>query len=454
MLQIDTRLQDELKQFFVIAIPLSAAYLAEFAMFLTTKMVVGKLGYHSLAAVGIAGDLTFEVIIVLLALLSIVGVLAAQAYGAGEKRELGDSVKQGLIVATGLAIPAMAIVWNLDLALIATEQDPRVIELARGYLRGITGAVLPVLWFGVFRNFVAVLSQTVSILMISIAAVALNYGLTVWLVYGGFGLAPLGLFGAGLATTIVSWFMFLALALHVYRKPMFRGYGVFKEKWRLRWPLCREILWLGLPIAGLAFLEAGLFVATSILSGVIGAKTLAAYEITAAWLGIPFVIAFGLAEATMIRVAHAIGRNSMPDARRAGFLGMGLVIAITASMIIVPVTYADEIIRVFITPEDPGFDRVAALTTQFLLIAALFMVFDGLQATAARALRGMKDNFVPLWIAGFGYWVLGIGGGSVLAFYYDMGGAGLWWGLAAGLAVAACLLSLRFHQFTRPRTVN
>ena len=63
----------------------------------------------------------------------------------------------------------------------------------------------------------------------------------------------------------------------------------------------------------------------------------------------------------------------------------------------------------------------------------------------------MKDNFMPLWIAGFGYWILGIGGGSILAFYYDMGGAGLWWGLAAGLAVAACLLSLRFHLFTRPR---
>jgi hypothetical protein len=46
MLHIDTSLKDELKQFVIIAIPLSAAYLAEFAMFLTTKMVVGKLGYR------------------------------------------------------------------------------------------------------------------------------------------------------------------------------------------------------------------------------------------------------------------------------------------------------------------------------------------------------------------------------------------------------------------------
>ena len=451
MIKVDTTLKDELRQFFIIAIPLSAAYLAEFAMFITTKMVVGKLGYHSLAAVGIAGDLTFEILVIMMALLSIVGVLAAQALGAGKKQELGQSVRQGFYVATGIGVPAMVLVWNLDLALVATNQDPKVIELAGGYLKGISGAVLPVLWFSVFRNFVAVLSQTVSVLVISVVAVGLNYLLTLWFVFGGFGLEPLGLFGAGLATTLVSWFMFLSLALHVYRKPLFRGYGIFKGKWQLIWPLCQEIMLLGIPVAGLTFLEAGLFVATSILSGVIGAKTLAAYEIVMAWAGIPFVIAFGLAEATMIRVAHAIGTDSMRNARRAGFLGMSLVIAIVSSMIVVPIVFSQPIIRIFISPEDPGFAEVSAMATEFLLIAAVFMVFDGLQATAARALRGMKDNLVPLWIAGFGYWILGIGGGSLLAFHYQMGGAGLWWGLAAGLSVSACLLTWRFHRFTLPR---
>ena len=450
MLPIDNRLKSELRLFLIIAFPLSAAYLAEFAMFLTTKMVVGKLGYHSLAAVGIAGDLSFEFLIVLLALLSVVGVLSAQAFGAGRKEDVGDAVRQGLIVATGLGLPTMVAIWNLDLVLVLTNQDPKVVELAEGYLRGLSGAVLPVLWFGVLRNFVAVLSQTVSILIISIIAVVLNYMLTVWLVYGGLGVAPLGLFGAGLSMTIVSWFMFLALILHVYRKPMFRGYGLFVEKWHIHWPLCSEILWLGLPVAGLAFLEAGLFTVTAILSGVIGAKTLAAYQITTAWIGIPFVIAFGLAEATMIRVAHAVGSNSVAAARRAGFLGMGLVMAITAMLVVIPLVFSAEIIHIFIARQDPGYERVSTLASHFLQIGALFMIFDALQAAAARALRGMKDNFVPLWIAGFGYWVLGIGGGSILAFYYDMGGAGLWWGLAAGLAVAACLLSLRFHLFTQP----
>ncbi len=449
MLQVDSSLKHELKLFFVIAIPLAAAYLAEFAMFLTTKMVVGKLGYISLAAVGIAGDLAFQIVIILVAMLSIVGVLAAQALGAGKSQELGQSVRQGLFVATGLGVPAMILIWNLDLALILTDQDPRVVELSRDYLKGLVGVALPVLWFSVFRNFVAALSQTVSILVITVVAVVLNYALTLWFVHGGFGLPSLGLFGAGLATSFASWFMFFALALHVYRKPLFRGYGIFKGKLRFSWPTCKDILTQGTPVGGLAFLEAGLFVATSILSGVIGAKTLAAYEIVMAWVGIPFVIAFGLAEATMIRVAHEIGRDSLSQARKAGFLGMSLVVLIVSCMVIVPVTFAEPIIRIFISPDDPGFTEVSALATHFLTIAAVFMVFDGLQAAAARALRGMKDNLAPLWIAGFGYWILGIGGGSLLAFHFRIGGAGLWWGLATGLAVAACLLTWRFHRFTR-----
>jgi MATE family multidrug resistance protein len=450
-MQSKTRLKDELRQFFVIAIPLSAAYLAEWAMFLTTKMVVGKLGYHSLAAVGIAGDLTFEILVIMMALLSVVGVLAAQALGGGNDAELGHSVRQGFLVSTGLGIPAVVAVWNLQPVLGALGQDPIVVELAGGYLRGLAGAVLPVLWFSVFRNFVAVLSQTLSVLVITVAAVLLNYLLTLWFVHGGFGIPSLGLFGAGLATTLVSWFMFLAMFRHVYRKPLFRGYGLFTVGWRLHWPTCREILSLGTPVAGLAFLEAGLFTAVAVLSGIIGAKTLAAYEITVAWVGIPFVIAFGLAEATMIRVAHAVGRGSIADARRAGFLGKSIVIAIVSSMVVVPLVFSEQIIRIFILPADPGYDEVSRLAGQFLYIGALFMIFDGLQATAARALRGMKDNLVPLWIAGFGYWVLGIGGGALLAFYFGLGGAGLWWGLAAGLAVAACLLTLRFHLFTLPR---
>ncbi len=441
-------LKIELHQFLGIAIPLAAAYLAEYAMFITTKMVVGKLGYHQLAAVGIAGDLSFEILVILMALLSVVGVLVAQARGAGRREELGQSVRQGLIIATLVGIPAMVMIWNLDYVLRATGQDDIIVELAIPYLQGLSSICLPIVWFAVFRNFIAALSQTVAIMVITIAAVALNYVLTLWFVHGGWGLEALGLFGAGLATSLVSWLMFFALTLHVFLKPSLRGYGVFKSRLRLDSHLCSEIIKLGIPVAALTLFEVGLFVAASILSGIIGAETLAAYEVVMAWAGIPFVIAFGLAEATMIRVAFAAGRQQQQAVRRAGQLGMTVVVGFSLLLVLVPVLFSDFIIRIFIDTSDPGFPAVAKLATQFLIIAAIFQVFDGLQAVAARALRGLKDNIVPLWIAGFGYWVLGVGGGALLAFKFEFEGAGLWWGLAIGLFVTSNLLCWRFHKFT------
>ena len=450
-------LKTEIRLFLKIAIPLAAAYLAEYAMFITTKIVVGKLGYHQLAAVGIAGDLSFEILVILMGLLSVIGVLVAQAEGAGKKSEVGQSVRQGMLVASMIGIPAMVLIWNLDLVLLATRQDPLVIELAVPYLQGLSGFVLPVLWFAVFRNFIAALAQPMAVMVITLAAVLLNYLLTIWFVHGGFGLASLGLFGAGLATTLVTWLMFLSLILYVYWKPGLRGYGIFRGVWHLHWPTCAEILQLGIPVAGLTLLEAGMFIATSILSGVIGAKTLAAYEVVMSWAGIPFVIALGFAEATMVRVAYAVGRNHIKAVRRAGHLGMVMGVGLLTILVVVPLGFPDQIIRIFITPTDPGFDEVSKLATQFLIVVAIFQVFDGLQAIAARALRGLKDNVAPLWIAGFGYWVLGIGGGSMLAFSYGYGGAGLWWGLALGLMVTASLLCWRFNQYSarplKPATV-
>ena len=432
-----------------IALPLSAAYLAEFAMFVTTKMVVGKLGYYELAAVGIAGNLSFEVLVILMGLLSIVGVLCAQAEGAGEKKQAGLAVRQGIFVSLLLGIPSMILVWHLNIILEWTDQDPRVLQLVVPYLHGLSACVLPMLFFAVFRNFVSALARPQAVMVITTVAVLVNYFLTLWLVHGGWGIPSLGLFGAGLATSIVSWLMFLALVWHVYQTTALRGYGIFAERWKLDTMICKQIMVLGLPVAGLVFLEAGMFSAASILSGIISAETLAAYEIVMSWAGIPFVIALGIAEATMVRVAYGTGRNRLDTARQSGILGMLIGVLILVVMMIIPLGFAAYIIDIFISPSDPGFTVVSLLSIEFLTIAAIFQVFDGLQAIAARALRGVKDSVAPLWIAGFGYWILGIGGGSWLAFWMDFGGAGLWWGLAMGLTATGLLLAYRFHQLSK-----
>lgn len=441
----------EARRLMTIAAPLIAAYLAEYVMFITTKLVVGELGYRELAAVGLGGSMAFEVMVVLAGLLSITGVLAAEAEGAGKKRDAGHAARQGLIVATILAIPFTIFVLNIDKVFAATGQDPDVTALVGPFAATLSGFALPVLLFTALRDFVAALSRTRAVMVIAAAAAPVNWALATGLVHGRFGLPEMGLAGAGLAITIVNWLMVGALFAYVYATPALRGYGVIRDRLRIDPAVMAVILRLGLPVAGLVAVEAGLFMAVGILSGVLGAPTLAAHQVLMGWIGVPFMIALALAEGSMVRVAHGVGRGDPAGARQAGLVGLGLGVAILAALVFAPLLLAEEITAIFIPEADPGFAEVSAIVVALMSVAAIFQVFDGAQVIMARSLRGVRDGFYPLWIGTFGYWGLGIGGGWLLAFPLGWGGVGLWTGLAVGITATACLLTIRFLIIARRR---
>ena len=50
-------------------------------------------------------------------------------------------------------------------------------------------------------------------------------------------------------------------------------------------------------------------------------------------------------------------------------------------------------------------------------------------------LRGLKDTRVPMALAMLGYWVFGISVAVLLGFELELGGLGVWLGLAMGLTV-------------------
>jgi MATE family multidrug resistance protein len=103
-----------------------------------------------------------------------------------------------------------------------------------------------------------------------------------------------------------------------------------------------------------------------------------------------------------------------------------------------------DIISLFVDLSDPTNGPVLNVAVILLGLAAIFQVFDGIQVTAAGALRGLGDTRVPMIVAVVSYWIVGLTGAFVLAFRFDMGPEGIWWGLVLGLSTAAVLLLTRF----------
>jgi MATE family multidrug resistance protein len=94
---------------------------------------------------------------------------------------------------------------------------------------------------------------------------------------------------------------------------------------------------------------------------------------------------------------------------------------------------------------------VIGLAISFLRVAAAFQLFDGAQVIGAGMLRGLHDTRWPLLFALVGYWVVGLGIGSWLAFAADWKGVGIWIGLATGLASVAALMLSRWVMRDRLR---
>ena len=135
-------------------------------------------------------------------------------------------------------------------------------------------------------------------------------------------------------------------------------------------------------------------------------------------------------------------------------VGMAIGVVILALLVVPPIAVPEFIVELFLKPTDPGFEAVSKLATALLAVVAIFQVFDALQAIAVRALRAFKDTLVPMWLAGLGYWVFGIGGGCLLAYPLMWGPAGLWWGMALGLIFTGSLLAWRFLRLAAARAAT
>src|SRR6187397_768986 len=116
-------------------------------------------------------------------------------------------------------------------------------------------------------------------LWITLAAIPANAVLVYLLIHGEWGLPRLELFGAGLATTIINFGMFLAALWFAHSRRPFRKYHVLGRIWRVDWMLMRQLVVIGAPISISFLLEYGLFAAAALLMGLISTTALAAHQI-------------------------------------------------------------------------------------------------------------------------------------------------------------------------------
>ena len=126
-------------------------------------------------------------------------------------------------------------------------------------------------------------------------------------------------------------------------------------------------------------------------------------------------------------------------------LSFGFMVLTALTFWLIP----ERVVSLYLDVSDPANRAVVDTAILFLGFAAAFQMFDGIQVSAAGALRGLKDTRIPMLISLFSYWGIGMATGATLTFGLGVGGRGLWTGLVGGLIAAAGLLSWRLWRKTR-----
>ncbi len=427
-----------------LGLPLVGSSLAQFALHVVNTIVVGRYGTIPLAALVLAASSFFILFILGSGFAKAVMPIAANARARGDDAELRRSARMALWLSAAFGVLIYPVFWFAEPILLALNQKPEVAAEAERYLWIAGLGMIPALAVAVLQSWLAALGRTQAVLVVTLLAVLINIAMSWLLVFGNMGFPEMGVGGAALATLIVQLVSLLVLALYAGLLPALRPLMLFRNFWRADRPAMAQVFRLGLPIGLTGLAEAGLFQASALMMGTIGAIELAAHGIALEAAAMAFMVHVGLSNAATIRVAGYAGTGDARALRDASLVAMILSVLVAAVVITLFLTVPAQIIRLFLEPDRADSAQIVAFGVTLLAVAALFQTVDAMQAMALGLLRGLQDTRMPMIMAAISYWLIGVPTSWFLAFRMGYGGIGLWVGLVVGLACAGISLMVRF----------
>jgi multidrug resistance protein, MATE family len=439
-----TALRRETAALFAIGGPLVVHNLALVGMGLTDTIMSGLLGAHTLASVAVGANIWAPVFLFALGVLMAQSPTTAHLYGAGKPREIGHYVRQMGWLSQVLGWGGFLLLRHTTPFMQAIHIEADIIPNAGAYLDALAWGMPGVCLYQSLRFTSEGIGHTRPMLAIACGGLLVNVVLDYILMYGKFYLPALGARGCGYATATTQWLMCLALLIYMYRRSLYRPLEIFTRFEWPQWQPQRELIWLGVPIGIGIFMESSLFAGVGLMMGTLGTDIVAAHQIALNYASFVFMVPMSIALAISVRVGQAMGRGDLHAARLAGWTGIGLCAAFEVLSALSMLLFPHLIVGVY--TRDPGVARIAV---GLLYMGAIFQISDGLQTSAAGALRGYKDTRVPMIITVIAYWCVGFPLAWLFGIPLHLGPQMIWAGFIGGLTVAAVLLVLRFARFSR-----
>lgn len=389
-----------------LSVPIAVSRMAMMLMGLTDAIVLGQyapgeLAYVLSAWLPIGVSLGFGIGILLG-----VQVLTSEMLGTGRAAGSGRIFRRGLwwailmgVVLTAALVPFADPFFHWVFVTIAPASEEAAVTAAPEVVATSTASVTRILALGLAGHMISqacsyyleALRRPLLVTIVMYAGVAINLVANLALVAGWWGFPQMGAEGVAWATSITRWL--IAIVMLIFVAALTPG---FRRSPEAEPGEARRQLSVGSGTAISNIAEWGGFNVTFIIATWVSIAANAVYGYSVQVMGVCFMFYLGIATATSVRVAEAIGRGNPEEVRNAGRLGVVATLVMGVLLGVLLISLAGPISRLLVREDAViGGIAIAPAIAALLWLAAAATVFDGLQATASFALRAQGMVWLP-----------------------------------------------------------
>jgi len=396
------------KEFFramlALAVPVAFQQLITASLNMIDVLMVGQLGEASVAALGLANQIFFLLILFLFGVTSGMAIFTAQYWGKGDTEQIHHVL--GICLTLSVSVAAL---FSLAATLIPEKlmgfytEDLVVIQLGSDYLR-IVGLSYVFMAFAV--SYISVLRSITQVkvtVVVAVIALVLKTLIAYILIFGIFGFPALGVRGAAIGTSIGWAFECLLLLTLVYalKSPLAANPS---SLFHFNRPFLFKVLKTSMPAAVNEILWSFGITTYNAVYARIGTDAIAAININATIEELVFVLFIGLGNACSVMVGNKIGEGDKGTAfeysRR--FTILGVLSALAGGMF---VFFArDLVVGLYQLSPSAAFNLRNIMLVYSLSIwlrVFNFMLFIG-------ALRAGGDTRYAMFMELFSIWAIGV----------------------------------------------
>ncbi|MBQ1955336.1 MAG: MATE family efflux transporter [Clostridia bacterium] len=298
-----------------LGLPVALQNLLMSSLALVDTLMISQLGDIPLSSVGMAGQLSWMMQLVLFGLMSGASIFFSQYWGIKDIK--GIRKVYGILLTFVLAVSAVFVLIGFffpETVISVFNKDPKVIETGAAYLRIAVFSYPAVALTGIFSSLLRSTESVRLPMWSSFVSSALNAVLNWCLIYGKLGFEPMNVRGAAIATVISSWVgVIVCFGISLIKKnlvisPLKEVFAYTKEDladfFKVSTPvIINESMWgLGTVCYNIVFSR-------------MGYEYYAAVSIFRTMDGIMFTFFVGLCNACCVMVGKDIGAGRIEEAR-------------------------------------------------------------------------------------------------------------------------------------------